>query len=251
MLFQRYDFAILPSPLLHQLHKHKCHHTGQFLRLGIRFHPLETIDTVRALSMWMTWKTSVADIPLGGGNGGVICDLHHLSRYEQEQICRGWVRQIAKNIGPDSDIPAPGVMANAQHMLWMLDEYETICGEKHPGFITGKPIGMGGSYGRKESTGYGIIISLREAIKEIGIEPKNTIASFQGYGKVARHAIELYQQIGGKVICVSSWDNNEGKSYSFRKKDGIDLEELDSITDAYGGINKIFLGFFTKNTPFL
>jgi len=205
---------------------------------GIRFHPLETIDSVRALSMWMTWKTAVADIPLGGGKGGVICDPHHLSRSEQEQICRGWVRQIVKNVGPSSDIPAPDIMTNSQHMLWMLDEYETICGERHPGFITGKPVGMGGSLGRKEATGYGIIISVREALKEVGIKPENTIASFQGFGKVSRYAIELYQQMGGKAVCVSSWDNDDQKSYSFRKKDGLNLKELDSITNDFGGIDK-------------
>ena len=91
---------------------------------GIRFHPHETIDTIRALAMWMTWKTAVVDLPLGGGNGGVICDPHNLSAFEQEQICRGWVRQIVKNIGPYEDVPAPDVMTSAQHMLWMLDEFE-------------------------------------------------------------------------------------------------------------------------------
>ena len=110
---------------------------------GIRFHPQETIDTVRALSMWMTCKTAVADIPLGGGKGGVICDPHNLSLMEQERICRGWARQISKNVGSHSDVPAPDVMTNAQHMLWMLDEFETIKGDKDPGFITGKPVGMG------------------------------------------------------------------------------------------------------------
>jgi len=110
---------------------------------GIRFHPMETIDTVRALAMWMTWKCAVVGIPLGGGKGGVICDPHNLSMREQEQICRGWVRQLAKNVGPINDVPAPDVMTNAQHMLWMLDEFEVIHGGKHPGFITGKPVGMG------------------------------------------------------------------------------------------------------------
>ncbi len=205
---------------------------------GIRFHPLETIDTVRALSMWMTWKTAVADIPLGGGKGGVICDPHHLSQLEVEQLCRGWVRQIVKNVGPYSDIPAPDVMTSAQHMLWMLDEYETIVGEKHPGFITGKPLNLGGSQGRKESTGYGVMITVREALKEMNIKPSNTVASFQGFGKVSRYAIELYEKMGGKVICVSSWDNDEQKSYSFRKKDGINLKELSSITDIFGGIER-------------
>lgn len=205
---------------------------------GIRFHPQETIDTVRAQSMWMTWKTAVADIPLGGAKGGVICDPHNLSLPEQERICRGWVRQIVKNVGPNSDIPAPDVMTNPQHMLWMLDEFEMITGQKMPGFITGKPVGMGGSLGRKEATGYGVIITVREALKEMNINPENTTASFQGFGNVSQFAIELYHQMGGKVICVSSWDQKDQKSYSFRRKEGIDLKELLSITDSFGGINK-------------
>ncbi|MBN2350406.1 MAG: Glu/Leu/Phe/Val dehydrogenase [Bacteroidales bacterium] len=205
---------------------------------GIRFHPMETIDTVRALSMWMTWKTSVADIPLGGGKGGVICDPHHLSKNEQEQICRGWVRQVVKNVGPFSDVPAPDVMTNPQHMLWMLDEYEAIRGEKFPGFITGKPVGMGGSKGRTEATGYGVIITVREALKELKIKPEETLASIQGFGNVAKYAIELYNKMGGKVICVSCWDQADKASYSFRKKEGINLKELIAITDAFGGIDK-------------
>jgi len=206
---------------------------------GIRFHPQETIDTVRALSMWMTWKTAVADIPLGGAKGGVICDPHNLSLPEQERICRGWVRQIVKNVGPNSDIPAPDVMTNPQHMLWMLDEFEIITGQKMPGFITGKPVGMGGSLGRNEATGYGVIITVREALKEMNINLENTTASIQGFGNVAQFAIDLYQQMGGKVVCVSSWDQNDKKSYSFRKKSGIVLKELQSITDSFGEIDKL------------
>jgi len=205
---------------------------------GIRFHPQETIDTVRALSMWMTWKTAVADIPLGGGKGGVICDPHNLSNNEQERLCRGWVRQVVKNVGPNSDIPAPDVMTNAQHMLWMLDEYEVITGSRNPGFITGKPIGMGGSQGRTEATGYGVIITVREALKELNINPENTTASFQGFGNVSKYAIELYNQLGGVAMCVSCWDQNDQVSYSFRKEEGINLSELISISDSFGGIDK-------------
>ena len=206
---------------------------------GIRFHPMGTIDTVRAMSMWMTWKTAVVDIPLGGGKGGVICDPHNLSSYEQEQICRGWIRQIVKNIGHNSDIPAPDIMTNSQHMLWMLDEYEVIMGGRFPGAITGKPLSMGGSQGRIEATGYGTIITVREALKELKIKPENTIASIQGFGKVSRYAIDLYQKMGGKVICVSSWDNIDNKSYAFRKKEGVNLKELIEISDSFGGIDKI------------
>lgn len=205
---------------------------------GIRFHPHETIDTVKALSMWMTWKCAVVNIPLGGGKGGVICDPHHLSMKEQEQICRGWVRQMAKNVGPVNDVPAPDVMTNAQHMLWMLDEFETIHGGRYPGFITGKPVGMGGSLGRTEATGYGLIFTLREALKEKGIRTQDTIASVQGFGNVAQYAIDLYQQLGGKVICVSCWDQKDQCSYSFKRNNGIDRQELLSITDKFGGIDK-------------
>ncbi|MFA7421723.1 MAG: Glu/Leu/Phe/Val dehydrogenase [Melioribacteraceae bacterium] len=205
---------------------------------GIRFHPQETVDTVRALAMWMTWKCAVVNIPLGGGKGGVICDPHHLSMKEQEQICRGWVRQMAKNVGPLNDVPAPDVMTNAQHMLWMLDEFEVIQGAKYPGFITGKPVGMGGSLGRTEATGYGVIFTVREALKDMGIRPQDTTAAVQGFGNVSQYAIELYQQLGGKVICVSSWDQQDQCSYTFKKADGVSLEELWKITDKFGGIDK-------------
>jgi glutamate dehydrogenase len=205
---------------------------------GIRFHPQETIDTVRALAMWMTWKCAVVDIPLGGSKGGVVCDPHNLSAREQEQICRGYIRQLAKDVGPIRDIPAPDVMTSAQHMLWMLDEFETIYGGKFPGLITGKPTSLGGSLGRTEATGYGVVFTIREALKELGIKPENTSASFQGFGNVAQYAIELFQQIGGKVICVSCWDQKDQTAYAYRKKNGVDLKQLLSITDRFGGIDK-------------
>ena len=205
---------------------------------GIRFHPQETIDTVRALAMWMTWKCAVVDIPLGGGKGGVICDPHNLSSREQEQIARGWVRQMAKNVGPVNDVPAPDVMTNAQHMLWMLDEYEVISGGKYPGFITGKPVGMGGSLGRTEATGFGVIFTLREAMKAKGVNIAETTASVQGFGNVAQYAIRKYVELGGKVISVSSWDQEDQTSYAFKRESGINVDELLSITDRFGGIDK-------------
>jgi len=205
---------------------------------GIRFHPMETIDTVRALAMWMTWKCAVVDIPLGGAKGGVVCDPHNLSMREQEQVCRGYIRQMANIMGPLIDVPAPDVMTTPQHMLWMLDEYEKIHQGKHPGFITGKPVGMGGSKGRTEATGYGLIFTVREALKDMNIRPEDTIASVQGFGNVAQYAIQLYHQIGGKVICVSCWDQEDQTAYAFRKVDGIDFEGLLKITDRFGGIDK-------------
>jgi glutamate dehydrogenase len=206
---------------------------------GIRFHPQETVDTVRALAMWMTWKCAVVDIPLGGGKGGVICDPHHLSMREQEQICRGWIRQIARNIGELSDVPAPDVMTTPQHMIWMLDEYEAMHGHSHhPGLITGKPVGMGGSLGRTEATGYGVVYTLREALKTLGMSPEGTSASVQGFGNVAQYAIQLYTKIGGKVIAVSCWDQADQTSYTFRRASGIDFQELMGITDKFGSIDK-------------
>ena len=205
---------------------------------GIRFHPMETVDTVRALAMWMTWKCAVVDIPLGGSKGGVVCDPHNLSVREHEQLCRGWVRQIAKNVGPQQDVPAPDVMTSPQSMLWMLDEFEVIHGGKYPGFITGKPVSIGGSQGRKEATGYGVVFTVREALKDMNMKAENTVASVQGFGNVAQYAIELYQRLGGKVICVSCWDQTDKASYTYRKKQGVNLEELWKITDPFGGIDK-------------
>ncbi len=205
---------------------------------GIRFHPQETADTVRALSMWMTWKCAVANLPLGGGKGGVICEPHNLSMPEQERICRAYVRQIARDVGPLRDVPAPDVMTSGQHMLWMLDEYEQIRGNHYPGVITGKPVGMGGSLGRTEATGYGVVFAVREALKELGVRPQDTIAAVQGFGNVAQYAIELYNQLGGTVVAVSCWDQEDQQPYTFRKKDGVDLAELRKITDRFGGISK-------------
>ena len=205
---------------------------------GIRFHPQETADTVRALSMWMTWKCAVVDIPLGGGKGGVICDPHNLSKGEQERLCRGYVRQAANQMGPILDVPAPDVMTNGQHMLWMLDEYEAIHGGHYPGAITGKPVGMGGSLGRTEATGYGVIYSLREALKVLDIDPSSTTASIQGFGNVAEYAALLYTKLGGSIIAISCWDQQDGKSYTFRNPKGMDISKMISIKDSFGTIDK-------------
>jgi len=204
---------------------------------GIRFHPEESLDTVRALAMWMTWKCAVVDIPLGGAKGGVVCDPHDLGAREQEQICRGWVRQVVNDVGPLRDVPAPDVMTTPQHMLWMLDEFEALNRTRLPGFITGKPVGMGGSLGRKEATGYGVVFTIREALRAMELSAMETTASVQGFGNVAQHAIRLYTELGGTVLCVSCWDQQDTQSYAYRKVTGIDLDELLGITDGFGGID--------------
>ena len=205
---------------------------------GIRFHPQETADTVRALATWMTWKCALVNIPLGGGKGGIICDPRQMSPQEQEQLCRGWVRQVFKLVGPQCDIPAPDVMTNGQHMLWMLDEYEILAGGHYPGFITGKPIGMGGSLGREEATGFGVMYCVREAVKRLGRELNGLTAAFQGFGNVARHAASWFTRAGGKVICVSCWDGRDNQAYTYRKKDGVDIDFIASITDSFGAIDR-------------
>ena len=209
---------------------------------GIRFHPDETIDTVRALATWMTWKTAVVDIPLGGGKGGVICDPRELSDREQEQISRGFARAIANYSGPVKDIPAPDVMTNGQHMIWMMDEFNAIHNGEYPGFITGKPLGVGGSLGRTEATGYGLIYTVREALKRLNIDIKGVTASVQGAGNVAQYAAELFSEYGGKITAMSCWDNTDKKAYTYINEDGIDSKYLrltspDRITDKFGSID--------------
>ena len=205
---------------------------------GIRFHPEETADTVRALSTWMTWKCAVANLPLGGAKGGVICDPRELSEREQEGICRGWVRAIAGTIGNVKDVPAPDVMTNGQHMVWMLDELEHIRGAHEPGFITGKPVGMGGSKGRTEATGYGVVFTLREALKYNGHKIEDVTVAVQGFGNVAQYTVELLNKLGAKVSGVSCWDKADRCAYTYVKESGVLYSELISATDKYGSIDK-------------
>jgi len=206
---------------------------------GIRFHPSETMDTIRALAMWMTWKCAVADIPLGGGKGGVAVDPATLSTGEKERLCRGWIDQIWKNIGPRSDVPAPDVGTTPQMMGWMMDEYTKLIGEYQPGVITGKPVGAGGSAGRTEATGFGVVYTLREAMKHLGLDSTQSTASIQGFGNVAQYAAMGFQDfLGGKVVAVSCWDHTAKASFTYSKDDGIDARFLQSITDIYGSIDQ-------------
>lgn len=171
---------------------------------GIRFHPDETIDTVRALAAWMTWKTAVSDIPLGGGKGGVICNPRVMSQDELERLSRGYMRNIARHIGIDRDVPAPDVHTNPQIMAWMLDEYEMLAGHKESGVITGKPLALGGSAGRTPATAMGGLFTIREAAKLIGLNLDGATCAVQGYGNVGSFAHILGQkQFGLKVLATS------------------------------------------------
>jgi glutamate dehydrogenase (NAD(P)+) len=206
---------------------------------GIRWAAYETIDTVRALATWMTWKCAVADIPLGGGKGGIVVDPSTLSVAEKERLCRGWVDQMWKYIGPRADVPAPDVGTTPQMMGWMMDEYSKLRGEYTPGVITGKPLGGGGSLGRTEATGFGVIYTVREAMKHLGMDPKGKLASIHGFGNVAQYAaIGFIEMLGGTVVCVGCWDRHDKRAYTYTKNDGIDPHFLMSITDQYGTIDK-------------
>ena len=206
---------------------------------GIRFHPSETLDTVRALAMWMTWKTAVADIPLGGGKGGVPVDPATLSVSEKEKLCRGWIDQMWKNIGPRQDVPAPDVGTTPQMMGWMMDEYSKLTGEYTPGVITGKPVMGGGSLGRTEATGFGVIYTVREAMKHLHLEPEKSVAAIQGFGNVSQYAaIGFTELLGGIVACVSYWDISDRAPYTVSNPNGLNIRYLMSITDQYGSIDK-------------
>ena len=206
---------------------------------GIRFHPAETLDTVRALAMWMTWKTSVADIPLGGGKGGVPVDPATMSVSEKERLCRGWVDNMWRNIGPRQDVPAPDVGTTPQMMGWMMDEYSKLVGQYTPGVITGKPLGGGGSLGRTEATGYGVVYTVREAMKHLGMDSSKSVAALQGFGNVSQYAaIAFKEMLGGKVACVACYDREDRVSYTFSHPNGVDARFLQTITDQYGTINK-------------
>jgi glutamate dehydrogenase (NAD(P)+) len=171
---------------------------------GVRFHPDETIDTVRALAAWMTWKTAVADLPLGGAKGGVICNPRELSNQELERLSRGYMRAIARFVGLTQDVPAPDVHTNPQIMAWMLDEYEVLVGHHEPGMITGKPQLLGGSAGRSAATAMGGIFAIREAARVVGLPLEDATCAIQGYGNVGSHAHRLAGDIYGlKVVAVS------------------------------------------------
>jgi len=206
---------------------------------GLRFHPSETVDSVRALATWMTWKCAVADIPLGGGKGGVIVDPSTLSIGEKERLVRGWVQNMFRNIGPRQDVPAPDVGTTPQMMGWMMDEYSKLVGKYTPGVITGKPVGGGGSLGRTEATGYGVIYTIREACKRLGIDSKKSKAAIQGFGNVAQYAaIGFKEMLGGEVMCVSYWDRDDRRPYTVSKDKDFDPRFLMNITDQYGSIHK-------------
>ena len=171
---------------------------------GIRFHPAETLDTVRALAMWMTWKCALVEIPLGGAKGGVICNPKEMSIRELERLCRAYIQQIAPIIGPDRDVPAPDVYTTPQMMAWMMDEYARMTGSSGFGVITGKPVAVGGSNGRADATARGGWYAVREAAQHLGIDLSQAVIAVQGYGNTGAYVAQLGQELlGCKVMAVS------------------------------------------------
>ena len=188
---------------------------------GIRWHPDETIDTVRALAAWMTWKTSVVDIPLGGGKGGVTCNPKELSDAEKQRLARAYIRAVADVLGVAKDVPAPDVYTTPQIMAWMMDEYETIAREHHPGVITGKPLPLGGSEGRGDAAARGGIYVTREAAKELGIDLAGKTMAVQGFGNVGQNAALLGHEILGLKLVAAS--DSKGGIYNPK---GLDPRKL-------------------------
>ena len=188
---------------------------------GIRFHPEETIDVVRALAAWMTWKCAVVDIPLGGGKGGVICNPKEMSNGELERLSRGYINAIWEFIGPDRDIPAPDVYTNPQIMGWMMDEYSKLRGYYAPGVITGKPLAVGGSLGRGDATARGGVYTIMETAKYLGVDLSTATVAVQGYGNAGSNAaILLHDMLGSKIIAVS---DSKGGIYN---QQGLDPHQV-------------------------
>jgi glutamate dehydrogenase (NAD(P)+) len=171
---------------------------------GLRWHANETIDTVRALAAWMTWKTAVVDLPLGGGKGGVTCNPKELSAAEKERLARAYIRAVGRFLSETRDVPAPDVYTTPQIMGWMMDEYETIVGEHSPGVITGKPLSLGGSAGRDDATARGGIIVTREAAKKLGLDLKAKPMAIQGFGNAGQHAARLGEELLGLTLVAAS-----------------------------------------------
>ncbi|WP_240903707.1 Glu/Leu/Phe/Val family dehydrogenase [Chengkuizengella sediminis] len=201
---------------------------------GVRFHPDVTEDEVKALSIWMTLKCGITDIPYGGGKGGIICDPRKMSFKELERLSRGYVRAISQVVGPSKDIPAPDVMTNSQIMAWMLDEYSRIREFDSPGFITGKPLVLGGSHGRETATAKGVSIMIKEALRKKDIAIQDAKVIIQGFGNAGSYLAKFLHEAGAKVVGIS---DVLGGLYD---PNGLDIEFLIDRRDSFGTVTNLF-----------
>ncbi|HJV47458.1 MAG TPA: Glu/Leu/Phe/Val dehydrogenase [Bacillota bacterium] len=208
---------------------------------GIRFHPDVTEDEIKALSIWMTIKCGIFDLPFGGGKGGVICDPRVMSFFELERLARGYVRAISQIVGPTKDIPAPDVYTSPQVMAWMLDEYNRINENDNPGFITGKPICIGGSQGRERATALGVFFNLREAVFLQKKQIQNLKVIIQGFGNVGSNLAQICYDAGMKVVGIS---DALGAIYD---ADGLDIPQLLDQRDSFGMITNQFEDVITNS----
>jgi len=187
---------------------------------GIRYHPDVSLDEVTALAAWMTWKCAVAHVPFGGGKGGVVCDPTRMSRRELEALTRRYVAEIIDSIGPEKDVPAPDVNTNDQIMAWVMDSYSMHGGHTSTAVVTGKPVEMGGSLGRREATGRGVMIVTREAAQHLGFDIKGATVAVQGFGNVGSVSADLLAGLGAKIVAVTDW---KGGVYN---PDGLDVARM-------------------------
>ncbi|MFC4557408.1 Glu/Leu/Phe/Val dehydrogenase [Virgibacillus kekensis] len=201
---------------------------------GIRFHPDVTEKEVKALSIWMSLKAGIVDLPYGGGKGGIVCDPREMSFRELEGVSRGYVRAISQIVGPTKDIPAPDVFTNSQIMAWMMDEYSRIDEFNNPGFITGKPIVLGGSHGRESATAKGVTICINEAAKKKGINVKGARVVVQGFGNAGSFLSKFLYDAGAKVVGIS---DAYGGLYD---PEGLDIDYLLDRRDSFGTVTKLF-----------
>lgn len=209
---------------------------------GIRFHPNVTLDEVKALSIWMSLKCGIFNLPYGGAKGGIICDPREMSIQEQERLARGYVRAISQIVGPTKDIPAPDVYTNPQIMAWMYDEYSRIRESDSPNFITGKPLVLGGSKGREQATALGVIIAMREAAKRRNQELKNLRVLIQGFGNVGSNVALLLHEMGVKIVGIS---DAGGGLYN---EQGLDIPKLIDEKDSFGMVTPAYQNVIANET---
>jgi len=198
---------------------------------GIRYHPQVTVEEVNALSMWMTWKCAIADIPYGGGKGGIICNPKEMSEIELERLTRRYAYSIADIIGPRTDIPAPDVYTGGKEMAWIMDTYSALKGNfGQPEIITGKPLSIGGSLGRTEATGRGLTFTVREAAKKLAVDLKQATVAIQGFGNAGQYAGQLLEDQGAKIVAVS-----DTRAAVFNKN-GLNVEGLRNHKEKNGSV---------------
>lgn len=211
---------------------------------GVRYHPEVTEEEVKAMSMWMSIKCGIVNLPYGGGKGGIICDPRTMSMGEIERLSRGYVRAISQFVGPTKDIPAPDVYTNSQIMAWMMDEYSRLRENDSPGFITGKPIVLGGSQGREKATAQGVTICIEEAAKKRGINLKDARIVIQGFGNAGSFLSKFLYDAGAKIVGISD-------AYgALHDPDGLDIDYLLDRRDSFGTVTTLFENTITNKELF-